>query len=318
MENTEDTQNGQTAPVQTLGEYCKGLELPYINPLQGMAPRVVVPENQFCVIRVDGRAFHTFTHHFKSKESVFSEKIIGAMKAAAEALARELHPVVIYGQSDEITAVVAPGNAIFGGKCHKLNSIAAATATQAFNEYLAKEELRKVLDECDSVEFVKYHYDNLGRRSMNPGGKAALFDARTYGASRDDVLRILIWRQQDAIKNSISTVALSVFSHKALSGKNSDERISMLAGRGVDWHSYSMDCKYGFTLFNRTVEEPVDPEKLKKAGVAEQYIRRLVDSGASTVRRPILDYATLPPFKRIKNFDDVIFGQAEPILKEDA
>ena len=176
MENTEDTQNGQTAPVQTLGEYCKGLELPYINPLQGMAPRVVVPENQFCVIRVDGRAFHTFTHHFKSKESVFSEKIIGAMKAAAEALARELHPVVIYGQSDEITAVVAPGNAIFGGKCHKLNSIAAATATQAFNEYLAKEELRKVLDECDSVELVKYHYDNLGRRSMNPGGKAALFD----------------------------------------------------------------------------------------------------------------------------------------------
>lgn len=281
---------------QTLGAFCKSLELPYT---QGIVPlfdgsktdksRVKIPDWMYCIIRVDGRAFHTFTRPYKTKDEPFCQDIINAMKAAVEALIAEFSPVVVYTQSDEITVVIAPEKVPFGRKCHKLNSIAASVATAAFNLYLVKNKLAR-------------------------NAKPATFDARVYGVDRDDVLKVLIWRQQDAVKNSISAVARTVFSHKLLDSKNSDERMTMMAERGVDWHAYAYGCKYGITAFRTAREIEMDPEILRNEGTPEKVIAELAKNGYKLIRN-VTDYPEIPPFRSIANLDEVIFNQAEPILK---
>ena len=81
---------------QTLGDYCKSLELMYTQGIGCMDgnPAVLIPETQYCIIRVDGRAFHTFTRPYKSKTDPFCPDIINAMKAAVDALINEFSPVV--------------------------------------------------------------------------------------------------------------------------------------------------------------------------------------------------------------------------------
>ena len=282
MANNEDTK-------QTLGDYCKSLELPYTSG-DGASQAVTIPETLYCIIRVDGRAFHTFTKPYKTKASPFCGDIIDAMKAAVDALIAEFSPVVVYTQSDEITVVIDPSKVPFSRKCHKLNSIAASVATAAFNGYLY-------------------------RNSLNRTGKPATFDARSYGAVKDDVLKVLIWRQKDAVKNSISAVARTKFSHRVLEGKNSDERLSMLASEGVDWHAYDYGCKYGLTAFRVVREVTIDPDFLRSNNVPESVIEQIAGEGGKALRN-VTEYPVLPPFNEIENLDLVIFEKAEPILKK--
>jgi len=274
METPDDTR-------QTLGDYCKGLELPY-------TANATIPPDEYCIIRVDGRAFHTFTKPYKGgKEKAFSKEITDAMMAAIESLINEFSPVIVYSQSDEITVVIDPAKVPFGRKCHKLNSIAASVATAAFNMYLSRNDL--------------FHTP-----------KPATFDARAYGASREDVLKVLIWRQRDAIKNSISAVARTVFSHKMLEGKKSDEKIAMLAEKGVDWESFSHKWTYGMAAFRGTKEFTIDLEWLREQGTPEKVIEQLAGEGGMAVRHCTL-YPDITRFDRMTNLDEVIFSHAEPL-----
>lgn len=274
----------------TLGDYCKSLELRYTQGVGWMEAHsaVLIPVAQYCIIRVDGRAFHTFTKPYKArKDNPFSPDIVNAMKAAVESLIAEFSPVVVYTQSDEITVVIDPSKVPFGRKCHKLNSIAASVATAAFNGYLY-------------------------RNSLNRTDKPATFDARSYGADRNDVLKVLIWRQKDAIKNSISAVARTVYSHKVLESKNSDERMSMLADKGVDWHAYPYGDKYGLTAFRVTKDIAIDADFLRKNNVPESVIEQLSGEGGKAMRS-VTEYPELPPFTDIENLDEVIFSQEAPV-----
>jgi len=267
---------------ETLGDYCKKLEIPYTY-------NMVIPEDEYCIIRVDGRAFHTFTRPYKRKDKPFCEDIVNAMKAAVEALIGEFCPVVVYTQSDEITVVIAPRKVPFGRKCHKLDSIAASVATAAFNESLRASG--------------RHREDRL-----------ATFDARSYGVTKDDVLKVLIWRQKDAIKNSISNVARTVFSNRELAGKNSDERLAMMLERGVDWNKCAYGDKYGLTAFRKVREVQLDVEYMKSRNVPPDVIEKIFGEGGTCVRS-VTEYPELPPFRDIANLDQVIFDGVGPIFK---
>ena len=52
----------------------------------------------------------------------------------------------------------------------------------------------------------------------------------------DELANMFLWRQQDCMKNSITMVALSKFSHNQLQGKNSIDKINMLADAGLDYY----------------------------------------------------------------------------------
>ena len=79
----DSTVSSQEEPRETLGEYCKRLELPYTTGTAAPdldVPRVVIPEGKYCIIRVDGRAFHTFTKPYKCKSQAFSADIINVIQ----------------------------------------------------------------------------------------------------------------------------------------------------------------------------------------------------------------------------------------------
>ena len=280
----------QEEPRETLGEYCKRLELPYTTGTASPdldIPRVSIPEGKYCIIRVDGRAFHTFTKPYKCKEQAFSADITNAMQAAVEALMNEFSPIVVYSQSDEITVVIDPAKIPFSGKCHKLNSIAASVATAAFNLYLCRNHLART-------------------------AKPAIFDARSYGVTREDVLKVLIWRQRDAIKNSISAVARTAYSHKMLEGKKSEDKIAMLEEKGIIWESFPHRCIYGMTAFRVSKLVDIDINWLREQGTPEHVLAQLGGEG-STAMRNVTEYPDLPRFDHIANFEQVIFDHAEPL-----
>ena len=245
---------------------------------------VAIPEGSWCIIRVDGRAFHTYTRPFK-KDGPFSPAIIAAMNAAAVALLNEFKAELVYWQSDEITVVIPPERIPFSGKTHKLNSIAASVATAAFN--------REIIGLDYAVPY-------------------AIFDARAFAGDREDCALCLMWRQRDCIKNSVSAAAQSVYSHRQLEGKKTDDKISMMAEKGLDWHAYSYGIKYGTFIRKVNVEVPVDE---LKSEIPEKELERIRENGG-TVTRTRLDLPEFPVLTTVANLEGMLFDGEDPIRKE--
>lgn len=243
---------------------------------------VAIPEGSWCIIRVDGRAFHTYTRPFK-KDGPFSAKIIAAMNSAAVALLNEFKAELVYWQSDEITLVIPPERIPFSGKTHKLNSIAASVATAAFNREMVLEDVPD-----------------------------AIFDARAFAGDREDCALCIMWRQRDCIKNSVSAAAQSVYSHKQLEGRNTDDKISMMAEKGLDWHAYTYGIKYGTFIRKVNVEIPVDE---LKSEIPEKELERIRENGG-TVTRTKLDYPEFPVLTTVANLEGMLFDGEAPIPKE--
>jgi len=143
------------------------------------------------------------------------------MDAIAEALCAEIADAVFaYTQSDEISVLATDftnpsSEPWFGGVVAKQVSITAATATAVLNE----------------------------RRP----GRRALFDARVFTIP-DPVegANYFLWRQRDAVSNSISMAAQAHFSPRQLHGVNSGRMQNLLwRERGVNWNDYPAGFKRG-------------------------------------------------------------------------
>ena len=178
----------------------------------------VIPASTGYVIRVDGRSFHTLTKHY---EKPFDPRIEDAIDFAANALLADISKsLVTYQQSDEISVFVGPGmEHWFGGKVQKVVSVAAGIATAYFNEAI----------------------QGKNRKQAKP----AVFDARVFALSEGEMANYLIWRQRDAIRNSIQSLAQSTFSHKKLHGKSTADVQEMLNGAGRPWEELSLGQRFG-------------------------------------------------------------------------
>lgn len=245
-----------------------------------------VPEGFFPIIRVDGHCFSTFTRQF---EKPYDMRIIDAMNAATVKLVEDFHALIGYTQSDEITIVLPCNTEIFGRKCQKLASLAASTATVAF-------------------------YNCLSHTGYC--GKLPVFDARTFGLPNlDEVANCLIWRERDAIKNSISNVARKFYSDKELLNKNSDDKIKMMAEKGYDfWKQTLLNFARG-TYIKRIVEtRPYTPEEIES--LPPKHQARTAPEGTLMCTRSKYVPMRYPLAAHIANLPDVLFGDAEPVLKE--
>jgi tRNA(His) 5'-end guanylyltransferase len=79
--------------------------------------------------------------------------------------------------------------------------------------------------------------------------KMAQFDARVFQIpSRIEVENYFIWRQQDAVRNSISSVAQSLYSHKELNGVKTNEMQEMIFQKGINWNDYDFRKKRGAVI----------------------------------------------------------------------
>jgi hypothetical protein len=104
--------------------------------------RTYLPSRMPIIIRIDGKAFHTFTKGFKKP---FDDILMRAMEETAAALCRDIEGVkVAYTQSDEISLLITNNDTWetqpwFGNNLQKMVSVAASIATLAFNRAFWRE-----------------------------------------------------------------------------------------------------------------------------------------------------------------------------------
>lgn len=199
------------------------------------------------IIRVDGKAFHTFTSGMKRP---FDDILMSAMQQTMKALCEQVQGCVFgYTQSDEITLVLTDyknikTDAWFGYNIQKMASIAASTATAAFNKSFASLVYTHIFDDD---EMTDYAYKMFNKKWN------AVFDARCFSIPKDEVCNCLIWRQQDATRNSIESVGHAYFSQSALNKKSCNAIQEMLfSERGINWNDYPDDCKRGACCIKTT------------------------------------------------------------------
>lgn len=205
-------------------------------------------------IRVDGRAFHTFTRGF---EKPFDDILQKSMIKTMEYLVENIQGAKFgYCQSDEITILLTDydtleTNAWFDYNVQKLCSITASMATLTFN--------------CIFDNLVSAHCDNLDARDIQFGKyerslleslkKGAMFDARAFNIPKEEVGNLIVWRWLDAKRNSIQMVGQAFFSHKELQGKGQADICQMLADIHQPWFQYSDNSRFGTMCFKNNEGE---------------------------------------------------------------
>lgn len=163
------------------------------------------------IIRLDGKAFHTFTKGFIKP---FDDILIETMQETMLSLCKNIQGCVLgYTQSDEITLVLVDykkldSAAWFDYEIQKLCSISASMATFYFNDIFKKkadEVISMVLFDKDG--FVDDKIIKASEAYQRGIEKGAFFDARCFNVPREEVTNCLLWRQQDAVRNSVQMVA---------------------------------------------------------------------------------------------------------------
>lgn len=205
------------------------------------------------IIRVDGRSFHTFTSGFKKP---FDDILVSTMQDTMKYLCENIQGCVLgYTQSDEISLVLTDyveitTDAWFGNNLQKMCSVSASMATLAFNKFFS-EQVQDFMYACcdefgDNVLPEKQNdYDNAVKVYFNKLN-AAMFDSRVFTIPKEEVCNYLIWRQQDATRNSIQSVGQANFSQKELHGKSCNNIQDMLmTQKGINWNDYSTTLKRG-------------------------------------------------------------------------
>ena len=102
-------------------------------------PKTRLVRRMPAAIRIDGKAFHTFTKGFRKP---FDDILIKTMQETTKYLCENIQGCVLgYTQSDEITLILVDyqkltSSAWFDYEVQKLCSISASMATIAFNKFL--------------------------------------------------------------------------------------------------------------------------------------------------------------------------------------
>lgn len=167
-------------------------------------------------IRIDGKAFHTFT---RGCDKPFDQKLIDSMVQAGIDTAKEMMGFKLaYLQSDECTFMLTDFDTLqtqgwFGYELNKIVSVSASMFTAYFNR--------------------AYGSDN------------AIFDSRAFIVPEDDAPNVFIWRQRDWERNSIQMLSRSHFSHSELNKKKVPEMHNMLHQKGVNWSELNDQLKNG-------------------------------------------------------------------------
>lgn len=192
-----------------------------------------LPRRTYTIIRLDGKAFHTFTKGF---EKPYDDKLMEAMDYTTKMLCENIQGCKLgYVQSDEISLLITDfdkitTSAYFDGNIQKIASITASMASAYFNEKIST-------------------YTN----------RLAFFDSRVFSIPDPvEVENYFIWRQKDAIRNAISMAAQSLFSHKELQGKGTVDMIKMCNDRGYRIESLPDGFQRGRMVSKEEYEAEID------------------------------------------------------------
>ena len=189
-----------------------------------------LPPRQPLIIRVDGRAFHTYT---RGMGKPFDQLLMDAMVYATEKTAEDMQGFKLaYTQSDESTFLITDFDKLdsqgwFGYELNKVVSLSASLFTAHFN---------RIMD----------------------GERVATFDSRAFVVPLEDAPNVFTWRQKDWFRNSISMLAQAHFSHKQLHGKKTTDMHDMLHGKGINWATDLTDQQKNGTFLRKATRHFTD------------------------------------------------------------
>ena len=253
------------------------------------------------IIRIDGKAFHTYT---KGLKRPFDEGLMEDMNKTTEYLCQNIQGAKFgYVQSDEISILITDYDDIsthawFDANLQKMASIAASLATAEFNRLRLIRKMNTTVATAGSILEQFKH---------------AMFDARVFQIPyQEEVLNYFIWRQQDATRNSISSVAQSLYSTKELHGKKTNDMQEMIFQKGINWNDYKPREKRGSLIrkVERVYARQGEPIMDGKTRVIESYKRSKWEADPET-----------PIFSQTKGYLRWLMPQApdnnSPLLKLD-
>lgn len=190
------------------------------------------------IIRLDGKNFHSFTRGFKKP---FDDILVSVMQKTMYELCEKAEGCVMgYTQSDEISLILCDyekldTEAWFGNGLLKMCSISASIATSAFNKYF-----RCAVSEMPGVYEKRIDMAN--------------FDSRVFSLPKEEVCNYMIWRQKDAVRNSIQATAQAYFSHNQLNGVPCSRALEMLRDeKSVIWEDFPLKLQRGSCCIKKPV-----------------------------------------------------------------
>lgn len=272
--------------------------------------RINLPRRTNILLRIDGKAFHSYT---KGLKRPFDTGLSDDMDATTKFLCENIQGAKLgYVQSDEISILVTDYDTLdtspwFDNNLQKMCSISSSLATAKFNQLRMKRATSMFFSHIDkrvlTIDEIDQH-------------KLAMFDSRVFIIPEaEEVVNYFIWRQQDATRNSISMAAQSMFSHKQLQGKSGSQMQEMMfTEKGVNWNDYPARFKRGAAIVKVNVlykrekgtkgtGEAIGPVDSYDSVMARQAVGILGDSSkVDLFERSFWSSIETPIFTQDRNF----------------
>jgi tRNA(His) guanylyltransferase len=207
--------------------------------------RIRLPNRVPKVIRIDGRSFSSV---LSGVNKPYDIGIMSGMMDSAMTLMQDIGGTarLAYLQSDECSILLNDNISLncqswFDGNLNKTVSISAASFTETFSRTQSKVQ-------------------------------GALFDSRFFVVPDNDVVNYLVWRQQDATRNSITMYASAHYSHRELDCKSGSEKQDMLMAKGVNWNDMPTWTKRGLVLYRNEDNKIVIDDEIPIFTQDREYI----------------------------------------------
>lgn len=240
-------------------------------------------KKQPVIIRLDGKTFHTFTQGI---DKPFDEDLADAFEFTCVKLKEKVQGAkLIYTQSDEISILLTDWEKTttdcwFDYRIQKVVSIASSLATCFFNQYIdeivakyyKKYNQKDISYEEEQLYLKKYQLWRSKKYKAN-------FDARIFNLPISEIANYFIYRQKDAIRNSIQSLGQAHFSHKELNKKNTSEVIQMVKDKvSIDFNELSSRQQKGICLYRdfdteKWIIDKDIPDFLANREYIEKYVR---------------------------------------------
>jgi tRNA(His) guanylyltransferase len=201
------------------------------------------------VVRVDGKAFHTFT---RGMAEPFDGSLVTAMVSAAQRVAEEMQGFKVgYIQSDEASFLLTDYDGLqteawFGYVKSKVETISASVMTAAFNLFMGDYGCRKL----------------------------AHFDARAFNIPREEVVNYFLWRALDWERNSVAMYCGAFHSSKQMHGQGKSDQHEMLHKLGKNWATdLNPQLRNGTWIFGDGCSQTdIVPSYATLAPLIDQYV----------------------------------------------
>lgn len=238
-------------------------------------------------VRLDGRSFSKFT---KGLARPYDERLSVLMRDTMLYLVQESGACIGYTQSDEISLVFwepkFDSQVFFGGKKQRIVSVLSSMATAFFNNALP----------MDIPENA---------------GLMPVFDCRAWQVPNlEEAANVFLWRELDAVKNSVSMAAREYYSHKQLMNLGRSDQMELLFKAGVNWNDYPVFFKRGIYAQRRKTYRKFNAQEIERLPELHEA-RKNPDLEIERTDVVVLD---MPAFSKVTNRVGVIFMGEDPIV----